>query len=253
MSLRNSRPDLSQIGPSPHATCMVTTTRARGRPSTEAYHRLRELIVHGRLAPGTRVIELEVAERLGVSRTPVRAALQRLRQEGYIVASERQTRPTVAPLTDEDAREVFAIVGGIEGIAARGAAALPSEPRATSTRDLQEANDACLRESRAERPDPNALFAIDTRFHRLYVEAGAGTRVIALHDAIKPQAERYIRLYTSALTDEIATSVAEHQIIIDAIGRGDPGGAQFAVENNWRNAARRLSRAIRSAGERGSW
>lgn len=239
---------------------MATTTRPRGDGraratgrSIEAYHRLRELIVHGRLAPGTRIVETEVAERLGVSRTPVRAALQRLQQEGYIVVLERQTRPTVAPLTDEDARELFAIVGSVEGVAARWAAELPDAPRAALTRDLQETNDEDLRQSRAVRADPNALFALDTRFHRLYVEAGAGTRVLALHDAIKPQAERYIRLYISALTDEIATSVAEHQIIVDAIGRGDPGGAQFAVENNWRNAARRLSRVIRSAGERGTW
>lgn len=237
---------------------MVTITRsreaahARGRSSITTYQRLRELIVHGRLAPGTRIVEVEVAERLGVSRTPVRAALQRLQQEGYIVVPERQTRPTVAPLTDEDARELFAIVGGIEGVAARCAAELPDIPRAILTRDLQEINDD-LGQARAERPDPNALFAIDTRFHRLYVEAGAGARVRGLHDAIKPQAERYIRLYISALTEEIATSVAEHQIIVDAISRGDHGGAQFAVENNWRNAARRLSRAIRSAGERGSW
>lgn len=239
---------------------MVTTTRSRGDGraratgrSIEAYHRLRELIVHGRLAPGTRIVETEVAERLGVSRTPVRAALQRLQQEGYIRVPERQTRPTVAPLTDDDAREVFALVGSVEGVAARWAAELPDRPRATLTAELQDTNDEYLRRARADTRDPNQLFAIDTAFHRLYVEAGAGARVLALHDAIKPQAERYIRLYISALTNEITTSVAEHQIIVDAIGRGDPGAAQFAVENNWRNAARRLSRAIHSAGERGSW
>lgn len=239
---------------------MVTTSRSPGtdrtrsaQRSTEAYRRLRELIVHGRLAPGTRIVETEVAARLGASRTPVRAALQRLQQEGYIVVSNGQTRPSVAPLTDEDAREVFAIVGGIEGVAARWAAELPARPRALLTQKLQETNDEYFRRARDEKPDPNQLFAIDTRFHRLYVDAGAGARVLALHDAIKPQAERYIRLYISVLTQQITTSVAEHQIIVDAIGRGDPGSAQMAVENNWRNAARRLSRAIRNAGERGSW
>ncbi|MFB6240160.1 MAG: GntR family transcriptional regulator, partial [Gemmatimonadota bacterium] len=52
--------------------------------SGETYTRLRELIVRGQLAPGSRIIETDVAERLGVSRTPVRSALQRLEQEGFI-------------------------------------------------------------------------------------------------------------------------------------------------------------------------
>ena len=61
--------------------------------ASQAYRRLRELIVHGRLAPGARIIETEVAGKLGISRTPVRAALQRLQQEGYISARESSTCP----------------------------------------------------------------------------------------------------------------------------------------------------------------
>ncbi|MCY3548496.1 MAG: GntR family transcriptional regulator [Gemmatimonadetes bacterium] len=87
-----------------------TGTSDRG---TQAYQHLRELIVHGRLAPGSRLIETEVAERLGLSRTPVRSALQRLMQEGYISdpGTGRQSRPYVAPLTQDDAFELLHIVG----------------------------------------------------------------------------------------------------------------------------------------------
>lgn len=223
--------------------------------STQAYFKLRELIVHGRLAPGTRIVETEVADRLGVSRTPVRAALQRLQQEGYIIAPSeaRQSRPSVAPLTQEDARELFAIVGEVEGLAARWAAERPSSLREGITDELQRTNDAYLALARTPGADSNELFALDTHFHRHYTEAGAGPRLLALHDAVKPQAERYIRLYIAVLTQEIATSVSEHQVIIDAIRAGEPDGAQLAVETNWRNAAVRLAKAIRTAGERGSW
>jgi DNA-binding GntR family transcriptional regulator len=70
---------------------------------------------------------------------------------------------------------------------------------------------------------------------------------------VKPQAERYIRMYISMLTGDIKTSVDEHDVIIDAIDEGRSGDAQTAVEVNWRHAAERLSKVIEKAGERGSW
>lgn len=223
--------------------------------SLRTYQKLRELIVHGRLAPGTRIVETDLADRLGVSRTPVRAALQRLQQEGYIRAPAmgRKSKPTVSPLTQEDAREIFAIVGEVEGLAARWAAEHDDDPRHVVVGELQRTNDAYLAMARTEGADPNELFALDTHFHRHYTEAGAGPRLLALHDAIKPQAERYIRLYIAVLTGEIATSVREHQVIVDAIDAGEPAAAHLAVQTNWHNAAIRLRRAIQTAGERGSW
>src|SRR5690349_15950432 len=104
--------------------------RRPARPQ-QVYRKLRELIIRGQLAPGSRVVETDVASRLGVSRTPVRAALQRLQQEGFIIdtPSLQQSRPTVAPLTREDARELFNIVAEIEGLAARFAASKPPGER----------------------------------------------------------------------------------------------------------------------------
>src|SRR5690625_7352639 len=69
--------------------------------------------------------------------------------------------------------------------------------------------------------DRGLLFELDTEFHWTYVEAAAGPRLLALHEAIKPQAERYVRLYTSALWGEVSTSVREHAVIIAAIAEGD--------------------------------
>jgi DNA-binding GntR family transcriptional regulator len=85
------------------------------------------------------------------------------------------------------------------------------------------------------------------------VEAGEGPRLIALHDAVKPQAERYIRMYISMLTGDIRSSVDEHDAITDAIDAGRSDAAQHAVETNWRHAADRLAKVIETVGERGSW
>src|SRR5258705_7633304 len=94
------------------------------------YRRLRELIVGGRLAAGARLIETELAGRLGVSRTPVRAALLRLAQEGYILSpgAGRRARPAVAAPTPADAAELFNIIAGNEGLAPRRAPAPPPPP-----------------------------------------------------------------------------------------------------------------------------
>jgi len=238
------------------ATVTASTPRTtRGDRIARAYDQLRELIIWGRLAPGSRIIESDIAERLGVSRTPVRSALHRLQQEGWItgVGRRKEHRLVIAPLTREDARELFDVVGAVEGLAARGAAALPPAARKALAEDLRSRNAQLAPSGKGPRPDPVRIFDLDTGFHRRYVEAGAGPRLLALHDAVKPQAERYVRLYTSALVDEIGQSVVEHAAIIDRIAAGSAEGAQKAVERNWRNAAARLTRVIVSLGERGSW
>lgn len=223
--------------------------------ATDAYRKLRELIVRGRLAPGSRIIETDIADRLGVSRTPVRAALQRLSQEGYISSEGdgRRSRPAIAPLTWEDAEELFYIVGIVEGLAGRWTAELETARRDVVVRELRRINREYKKKSDEARPDFNELFELDDRFHRRYVEAGAGPRLLGLHDSVKPQAERYIRVYISVLTAEIQISVKEHNAIIEAIDAAEPDVAQRAVEQNWRNAAARLSRVIEDVGERGSW
>ena len=227
----------------------------RGARPAVVYAALRELIVRGQLAPGSRIVETDVATKLRVSRTPVRGALQRLQQEGYIVdaPSLQQSRPTVAPMTHEDALELFSIVGEIEGLAARCAAVLSDKPRATLVAALTTINTELERATRVRQPTHDLLYELDEAFHRRYVEAAAGPRLRALHDAVKPQAERYERLYVSLLSRGIAPSVSEHRAIVRSIGVGDADAAQRAVQTNWRNAAARLGRVIATVGERGQW
>ena len=228
------------------------TSGASRRPRPQqVYERLRELIVDGRLPPGTRIVETDVAARLGVSRTPVRGALQRLQHEGYVVDSPtlRQTRPTVAPLTSDDAREVFLLVGALEGLAAHRAALGSAPERAAVAATLSQINDAFAAAAAAARPNHARIFELDEAFHRAYMRH-AGPRLLALHDTVKPQAERYERWYVSMLTAELPTSVLEHRAIVKAIRAGDADEAQRAVETNWRNAAERLAAVVAASGER---
>lgn len=222
--------------------------------ANKLYDSLRNLIVRGQLAPGARIVETEVAERFGVSRTPVRAAFQRLEREGYVTASAtHQARMTVAPLTREDVGELLEIVGELEGLAARSAARLSEEDREKLAKDLGVLNAEFRRAASARGAQPGKLYELDERFHRRYVEAGAGPRLRSLHDAVKPQAERYIRMYIALLLDTVPTAGTEHDAIIDAIRTGNSVVAQRAVQTNWRHASDRLMRAIEVMGEQGNW
>ena len=247
------------VSPTPRYRVPARRTSAsasarRDRPS-QVYGQLRALIVQGKLAPGSRIIETDIAERLGVSRTPVREALQRLQQEGYVVGAPlaHQSRLTVAPLTKQDVRELLNIVGTLEGLAAFGAAERSAGDRAALARALRALNLDFRRAAEAHATDHNRVYDFDEAFHQRLVEEGAGARLRALHEAVKPQAERYIRMYISLLVGDVRPSVDEHDVIVRAIREGDAEGAQHAVQTNWRHAAERLGRVIEVAGERGSW
>lgn len=246
------------------------TRRASGRSSSTAtrsardngrvdhvsvvYQELRALIVSGQLPPGARIAERAVVARMGLSRTPVRSALHRLQQEGFVASVGRagDQRLIVTPLTQYDGRELLLIVGHLEGLAAREAASLPADGRKHVVKQLRELNRQLAIEARQGR-SPARIFDLDFAFHRSYVEHVVGPRLRALHRSIKPQMERYVRLYVNVLLDTLPTSVKEHEAIIAAIAKGKPDAAQRAVEANWRNAIERLTRIIGEHGERGLW
>lgn len=226
-----------------------------GTSVTTAFHQIRELIVHGQLSPGTWIVEGDLCERLNMSRTPIRGALYLLQREGYVQEHRNasKNRMVVAPLTKEDANELYAIIGRVEGLAGRRAAALPQAERQKLAAQLKQIN-ASLREIAESRTATGAsIFDLDKEFHRLLVDAGAGARLKTLHKAIEPQTERYWRLYASSILHELNLSVAEHEEIIAALVDGDPDRLECALTANWENGCERLAGVIDIFGERGSW
>lgn len=219
---------------------------ARSEFVDTAFTKLRDWIITGRLAPGALIIEVEVATQLGVQRSHLRQAIQRLQQSGFVVSSTIGTysRTRVAPLTIEDMAELFAMVGAIEGLAARGAADLQKAKRSALVRALDRTNEDLLRTSQDPSTDYNRANDLDVVFHRMYVDAGGGPRIQALHASVKPQADRYERFYAHGLLERLDLSVKEHESIILGIRDGDRDAAQRAVEVNWRNAAERFRRVV---------
>jgi DNA-binding GntR family transcriptional regulator len=227
---------------------------ARQTLADDVYRQLRDLIVALRLSPGTPLSESDLTVRLGVSRTPIREALQRLHREGFAVIQHVGTvsRMLVAPMTIEDMRELHAILSALEGLAARAAAQLPElERRALAARmaDLNQELRAAWKAGAQRVRDAQDLHV---QFHRAFA-AAAGPRLLAELNAIQPQVERYERVYTAALASEFGESLAEHDVIVSAIAEGTPNEAERAVVDNWRRGSERYAQIVHHLGERGSW
>ncbi len=225
-----------------------------GTSVTTAFQQIRELIVLGRLSPGTWVVEGDLAERLNISRTPVRAALHWLQREGYVHEhrTANKCRIVVSPLTKEDAGELYSIIGHTEGLAGRQVAAGLPEDRQALAGALFVLNSrlAAVKESSA---GLSSIFDLDRQFHVQLVEAGAGPRLLALHRSVEPQAERYWRLYASSILHDLQLSVAEHETVIDAVREGDADALEQALQLNWIRGWERLGKVMDVFGERGSW
>ena len=243
---------------------MANAIKAGKKSSTKAEHgtsvgiafqRIRELVVHGKLAPGTWIVEGDLCEHLNMSRTPVRGALYLLQREGYVIDHRNgsKARMIVAPLTKEDASELYPIIGRIEGLAGRNAAMLPAAEREELAAKLKTVNAKLATIARNGSTNGPNIFDLDHEFHRTVVTAGSGPRLRSLHQAIEPQTERYWRLYASSIIGELHLSVAEHDEIIAALIAGDPDGLERALSANWENGCKRLAKVIDIYGARGSW
>jgi DNA-binding GntR family transcriptional regulator len=216
---------------------------ARSAPGDDAYDRLRALIVAGRIAPGTRLIETEFARRLHVSRTPVREAMRRLAHEGlaHVVGSGAKTQMAVAPVTRSDLIDLFAIIGALEGVAGRGVETLDRKARGVLAAELADQNAAFETQCKARPRDFSRFFAAHDAFHTRFVERCASDRLRHLVDAVRPQVKRYELIYAHAVGQDFGDSLREHRAIVAAFRSGDPDQTELAIRSNWSNSARRLA------------
>lgn len=222
--------------------------QADGGRTSRAYEQLYEMIVNGRLPPGARIAEGPLADVLGVSRTPVREALQRLRQEGLLVevggGSGLRGRLAVAPLQRERMEELFALEGAIEALAVRGLSNVEATQREELARRLEEIERAFHAEAGRQTPEYDRLFEQHQAFHRTLVEAAAGPETRAVLRTIRPQLDRYEWFYAPIAGPDFTPTRREHAAIVEAVRRGDAQELEDAVRTNWSNAAQRLGPLI---------
>ncbi|WP_406446309.1 GntR family transcriptional regulator [Streptomyces sp. NBC_01613] len=194
---------------------------------------LRQEIIAGSLRPGDRLVERELADRLGVSRVPVREAIRALVAEGF-VHFETPRRTVVRRLTPNDVRELFELREALEVYAA-GLAASHATPE-----DLAEVEELLDRAAAAtEAADAELITDINSRLHDRIV-AMAGNSLLT--EALEPVAGR-LRWMTRR-NEEWPQLLVEHRELYEAIASGDPDRARAHalahVQTNYRSTVRHL-------------
>jgi GntR family transcriptional regulator, rspAB operon transcriptional repressor len=175
--------------------------------------KLRDEIVQGVLAPNERIKQGAVADQLRVSRLPVREALQQLANEG-LVSLERDVGARVTPLDPTELIETYIVREALEPVLTEAATDKIDSARLAELHSINAESELC-----AERDDFNGYLAADRRFHGAIFESAELPRVQAVITAMFNTTERYRRAY-SILPHKLETSVVEHRMILDAIGRG---------------------------------
>lgn len=211
----------------------------RGLPLGEQiFELLRRSIGTGELAGGTRLVQGELAERLGTSRIPVRDALKRLETEG-LLTSDQFSRYTVLSLTVEDATEIYAIRHRLETLAVSLAAERATAAQLAELRELFGRMGAAVRNGAAGR-----YVDLNTRFHTLVSDASRAPRlqrlVRGLWVGLPP-------LTPIAVRGRMRNSHAEHEAILACLEARNSAGADEAMGQHIDNAHREFIATQRMA------
>jgi DNA-binding GntR family transcriptional regulator len=199
---------------------------------------LREGIVAGRPAPGEPVREVEVARQLGVSRGPVREALQRLVQEGLLEAQPARG-VFVRQLTADDIEDLYLARAAIEITAARILAASPSPEHIARLRAALAALEAAPVEDWSE------LARLDLQLHEVLVSSTGSRRLVRMFTTLSAET-RVCMVALEPFYEDHAQMIVEHADIVSAISRGNQKLAVELLGQHMSDSVKRLTGRLHS-------
>jgi DNA-binding GntR family transcriptional regulator len=195
---------------------MTETAALFATKSDFAYTRVRELILSGDLEPGAVINQATLARQIGISTTPLREALKRLKQQG-LVALDAHRDARVAALDAEEARDLLELRLSLDPLAASLAAERRTKQDVAEMRASLEGLEAL-----ASNPTVQQLVA-HRRFHTAIYRASHNALLVEALDGLWDTADRYRRhgLQVERSAEEIATKANEHTLLFEAIVEGD--------------------------------
>lgn len=186
---------------------------------SEAYERILKAIVTSELKPGDTVAEIQLAERFGFGRTPVREAIMRLENEGFIVSSERKKRVYI--LFAQDIENIFSIKQAIECMVSRKATVFAEEDDKRELASvIEEMKKIDTGKGSLDDASIQNWLALDARFHSVLFKMARNHRAENIVDNLNLQFRR-IKVGTMVLEGRIEKAIQEHSAIGYAILSGD--------------------------------
>jgi DNA-binding GntR family transcriptional regulator len=198
----------------------------------EVYDKLLTWIMEGELRPGEKILDKELAEHLGVSRTPVREALRRLEDKSLVEsAANRWTR--VSEISSDEPDMIYPIIWTLEKLALSSAAGRMTEE------DFDQMDQSNQKMKKAlEHDDAVAASKADTAFHDVFIERSHNVFLIKILQELKIRCRRLEVNYFDGLSYSLS-SIEEHDIIISAMRSGDIELAQKTIHSNWKKSLER--------------
>jgi len=199
-----------------------------------AYERLKSAIMGNRLPPGFQASEPEIAELLGMSRTPVREALVRLQDKGLVRIIARRGI-YVLPVSTDDMREIYQMLIALEP----EAAAMVAQKGLTKSEKAALESATAAMENALRDDQLDAWAVADDRFHRVLLECNGNARLTNVVSTLFDQAHR-ARMVTLYLRPKPTQSTKEHRQILRAITAGDPDKTRAFFRAHRERAAEEL-------------
>ena len=189
-------------------------------PQSDAYTLILEAIDVGVYKPGDRLVESELAERFGVSRTPIREALQRLETQSLLVRDGRSL--IVASLDHNQLAELYVVRAELEGLAARLAARHATDEEVQVLRDMVQADRALIR-------DPEAMSRANRRFHK-QIHLASHNRYLVQQLDLVHRSMALLAVTSLAAEGRGDATLAEHDKIVEAIAAREGDAAYSALK-----------------------
>ncbi len=193
------------------------------------FESLREAIISGALPPSERLMEIQLAEEMGVSRTPVREAIRKLELEGLVAMIPRKGA-YVAGMSIKDIVDVFEIRGALEGLAAE----LASERVTDEELESMERYLVKISEE-IENGDLSKVVETDTDFHTLIYKASRNARLSQTISNLREQIQRF-RTTSLSFPGRMKIALEEHRKIVEAISSRDGELARRLAQEHIENA-----------------
>ena len=204
------------------------------------FNTLRTSILTGELKPGERLMEIHLADKLGVSRTPIREAIRKLELEGLVTMIPRRGAE-VAQITEKNLRDVLEVRRALDALAVELACERITED------ELAELKKACENfELETKRGNANQVAQADVELHDIILKASGNERLMQMISKLSQQMYRYRLEYVK---DEANYKrlIAEHRVIYEAIRDRDRQTGAEAIKNHVDNQEKALIRMITSA------